>query len=289
MRLSVAFLAVVALAGPAPARWSAPQPPPAPAEEVAPGIRETPKPPPSGPGRKGATQPEPKPRGRARPEDRSPDVPGGDLRARRQQQAWRDSHPGDVYRYLEDPVHRLVYATCLDETSHADMARTLARQADQQAATLFDAVPEVEVFIAVATPADVRRAVAGSQTTEGMYEHPLRRIVTSDIGMVLRHEFTHAMHFGHMERLGQPHAMWVQEGLASLYERYELSDDGSIEFLPTARHNVARTVAARRGGTPIASMVAMTPKQFMAASADASLHTPCRTASDSSAARSWIC
>jgi hypothetical protein len=101
-----------------------------------------------------------------------------------------------------------------------------------------------------------------------MYEHPLRRIVTSDIGMVLRHEFTHAMHFGHMERLGQPHAMWVQEGIASLYERYALSDDGSIEFLPTARHNVARTVAARRGGTPIASMVAMTPKQFMAASGD---------------------
>jgi hypothetical protein len=283
MRSVVALTAVMALAGIGPAGWSAVDAAATieAADDVAPGVRD--RPPataPSGPGRKGqAPAPDDRMRDGGGPGGRrsGPRGEGGgadagagarDMRARDQQAKWRADHPGDTYRYLDDPEHRLVFATCLDETSHADMARTLARQADQQAATLFDAVPEVEVFIAVATPADVRRAVAGSQTTEGMYEHPLRRIITSDIGMVLRHEFTHAMHFGHMERLGQPHAMWVQEGIASLYERYALSDDGSIEFLPTARHNVARTVAARRGGTPIASMVAMTPKQFMAASGD---------------------
>ena len=274
MRLSVAFLAVLALAGPAPARWSAPQPPPDapvpadPGEDVAPGIRESPKPPPSGPGRKGATPPAPPPRGRARPEDRSPDVPGGDLRARRQQEAWRDSHPGDVYRYLDDPVHRLVFATCLDETSHADMALTLARQADQQAATLFGGMPEAEVFIAVAAPADIRRTFDNDPRTAGMYEHRLRRIVTGDIGTVLRHEFTHAMHFGHMERTGQPHAMWVQEGLAALYERYDLSESGEITFLPTARHNDVRRLVAQRSGPVVAPMMAMKPSQFMAASDD---------------------
>ncbi len=274
MRSSVAFLAVLALAGPAPARWSAPQPPPDapvpadPGEDVAPGIREAPKPPPSGPGRKGATPPAPPPRGRARPEDRSPDVPGGDLRARRQQEAWRDAHPGDVYRYLDDPAHRLVFATCLDETSHADMALTLARQADQQAATLFGGMPEAEVFIAVATPADIRRTFDNDPRTAGMYEHRLRRIVTGDIGTVLRHEFTHAMHFGHMERTGQPHAMWVQEGLAALYERYDLSESGEITFLPTARHNDVRRLVAQRSGPVVAPMMAMKPSQFMAASDD---------------------
>jgi len=279
MRMVVALAAVMALAGIGPAAWSAADPSPSPADDVAPGIRD--RPPataPTGPGRKGQSPAgSPAPRDASDPEadegdgdrrrrERLRQDAGGDTRARDQQAKWRADHPGDTYRYLDDPEHRLVFATCLDETSHADMARTLARQADQQAATLFEAVPDVEVFIAVATPADVRRAVAGSQTTEGMYEHPKRRIITSDIGMVLRHEFTHAMHFGHMERLGQPHAMWVQEGLAALYERYELSEDGSIEFLPTARHNRARTVAARRTGTPIASMARMTPAQFMAAS-----------------------
>ena len=279
MRNVVAFTAVMALAGIGPAGWSAANAAAATnhaaADDVAPGVRD--RPPttaPSGPGRKGqAPAPDDRTRdgggpGGRRGGPREADATAGarDMRARNQQEKWREDHPGDTYRYLDDPGHRLVFATCLDETSHADMARTLARQADQQAATLFEAVPDVEVFIAVATPADVRRAVAGSQTTEGMYEHPKRRIITSDIGMVLRHEFTHAMHFGHMERLGQPHAMWVQEGLAALYERYELSEDGSIEFLPTARHNRARTAAARRTGTPIASMARMTPAQFMAAS-----------------------
>jgi hypothetical protein len=283
MRMVVAFLAVMALAGQAPARRSAPSdapPPPAqpepdapappnvdPGEDVAPGIEERPAVTPAGPGRKGATAPPPPPR-RGRGSDRTPEPPGGDTRARRQQQAWRESHPGDVYRYLDDPTHRLVFATCLDETSHADMAQTLARQADQQAATLFGGMPEAEVFIAVATPADIRRTFDNDPRTAGMYEHPLRRIITGDIGTVLRHEFTHAMHFGHMERTGQPHAMWVQEGLAALYERYELSESGEIVFLPTARHNDVRRLVAQRSGPVIAPMMAMKPSQFMAASDD---------------------
>ncbi|MFM9179844.1 MAG: hypothetical protein ACKOV8_01135, partial [Phycisphaerales bacterium] len=215
MRSVVAFTAVMALAGIGPAGWSAASAAAATSnhapDDVAPGVRD--RPPasaPSGPGRKGqAPAPDDRTRDGGGPGGRrgGPRGEGGadaaagarDMRARTQQAKWREDHPGDTYRYLDDPEHRLVFATCLDETSHADMARTLARQADQQSATLFDAVPEVEVFIAVATPVDVKRAVAGSQTTEGMYEHPRRRIVTSDIGMVLRHEFTHAMHFGHME------------------------------------------------------------------------------------------
>lgn len=193
-------------------------------------------------------------------------APGGDTRARDQQTEWKRRFAGKPYRYLEDPTHRLVYATCLDETSHAEMQRMIAAQADQQAATLFGAPPDVEVFVAIATPADTKAVIGGSQTTEGMYEHPLRRLVASDIGMVLRHEFTHAMHFGHMERLGQPHMLWVQEGLASLYETYDLAEDGAIVFQPNLRHNQARLMASSRTYTPFATLVALKPDAFMAKS-----------------------
>ena len=257
MRSEVAVAAVLALAGLTSAQVSASQ--------DAPGIPERQAPAqPSGPGRKASTP--------AR--DSTPGDPPGataprarkDPRARRQQQEWRESHPGGSYRYLEDPDRRMVFATCLDAQSHAEMQSMLARQADQQAAALFDAPPDSEVFIAVATPADVKRAFEGSASTAGMYEHPLRRIVTADIGTVLRHEWTHAMHFGHMERLGQPHAMWVQEGLASLYESYDIADDGSIRFLPTQRHNEARKAAAGRSVPQVAPMLAMKPDDFMARS-----------------------
>jgi len=189
-----------------------------------------------------------------------------DARARTQQSEWKKRFGTTVYRYVEDEKHRLVFATCLDETSHAEMQRMLAAQADQQAATLFGAVPEVEVFVAIARPADAKAVIGGNTTTEGMYEHPMRRLVASDIGIVLRHEFTHLMHFGHMERLGQPHMLWVQEGLACLYESYALDQDGAIVFEPNLRHNQARSLASSRTYTPLATLVRMTPDEFMAKS-----------------------
>ena len=66
-----------------------------------------------------------------------------------------------------------------------------------------------------------------------------------------------------LERLGQPHMMWVQEGLASLYESYELGTDGTIRFLPTERHNEARRMAATSGALRLSQVVAMRPEEFM--------------------------
>ena len=242
MRSTAAAIAVLALAGQLSAQESASPP---------------------GPGRKGET-----PGGTAT--SHGPALPGetaprprNDPRARREQDEWRAAHPGTAYRYCEDTEHRLVVATCLDAASNAEMQRMLGVQADQQAATLFDALPDSEIFVAVATPADIDRIFRDSPTTKGMYEHPLRRIVTADIGTALRHEWTHAMHFGHMERLGQPHMMWVQEGLASLYESYEISPEGSIRFLPTARHNEARRIAGNKRAIALAQVIAMRPDEFM--------------------------
>lgn len=267
----LAAIAVLALAGQTSGQASAPPasaPPgssPSSAPNTAPGIRErAPGDAPAGPGRKGS----------APGSGGSIEVPGAtaprlreDPRARREQAEWKDAHPGKVYRYGEDAAHRVVFVTCLDESSHDEMLRMLGAQADQQASTLFDALPDTEVFLAVATPADIRRIFADSQTTAGMYEHPKRRLVTADIGTVLRHEWTHAMHFGHMERLGQPHMMWVQEGIAALYETYEISPEGTIRFLPSDRHNEARKMAANRRALSLSQVIVMTPDEFMAKSA----------------------
>jgi hypothetical protein len=60
--------------------------------------------------------------------------------------------------------------------------------------------------------------------------------------------------------------MWVQEGLAALYERYEIAADGAITFLPTERHDVARKAAASKRTLTLATLVAMEPDPFMARS-----------------------
>jgi len=60
-----------------------------------------------------------------------------------------------------------------------------------------------------------RRAFAG---IGGAYEHDDKRLVARDLGPTLRHEFFHVLHWRDMDRLGQVHPIWIQEGLASLVE-----------------------------------------------------------------------
>ena len=60
-----------------------------------------------------------------------------------------------------------------------------------------------------------RRAFAG---IGGSYEHDEKRLVAQDLGPTLRHEFFHVLHWRDMDRLGQVHPIWIQEGLASLVE-----------------------------------------------------------------------
>jgi len=52
----------------------------------------------------------------------------------------------------------------------------------------------------------------------GAYEHDDRRLVAQDLGPTLRHEFFHVLHWRDMDRRGQVHPVWIQEGLASLVE-----------------------------------------------------------------------
>ncbi|MDF1809159.1 MAG: PDZ domain-containing protein [Phycisphaerales bacterium] len=76
----------------------------------------------------------------------------------------------------------------------------------------------------------------------GAYEHQKRRLVAQDLGATLRHEFIHVLHWRDMNRLGQSHAPWIQEGLASLVEDYDLSGD---DVVPVAswRTNIVKRMS----------------------------------------------
>lgn len=157
---------------------------------------------------------------------------------------WRESYGTENYRYENDDKHRLVFATALDEYSHREMRAMLEAQADQMITTLFGKAQNYDVLIAVPTPRDGDKIFKGDDSVGGMYEHRQRRLVARDIGGSLRHEFFHALHYGHMERLGQSHPLWLQEGLASLYEDYDLdSSSQAIIFLPNDRQFIVKNRA----------------------------------------------
>lgn len=93
-----------------------------------------------------------------------------------------------------------------------------------QAATVADGdQPDPWVVVLLPTERDFARWAAESLGTRadriaGLYEHDRRRLVARDTGPTMRHEFWHVLHWRHMNRLGQTHPLWVQEGLCSLAE-----------------------------------------------------------------------
>ncbi len=175
--------------------------------------------------------------------------------------AWRERH-GDAYRYDEDAARGLAFATFLDEDSHARMKADLARLAAHLEDAYFGAPPDEVVLVAILRPKDAGEYLAG-RDVKGMYQHESRRLVARDTGQSLQHEFVHLMHFARMERLGQRHPIWIQEGLAALYEDFTLHADGRVEFHPNIRFNIARRQVVSGTAMPWRELVGLSADEFM--------------------------
>ena len=72
----------------------------------------------------------------------------------------------------------------------------------------------------------------------GRYDDDTRTVIVQHLGQFMTHEFTHALHAADQHAVGQEHAVWVSEGLASLYESAEVVDE---------KPSAPRKLAAARG------------------------------------------
>ena len=180
---------------------------------------------------------------------------------------WRHDHPEPFsetkgYRYDRAEDSAITYATFLDEASHERMKQLLADLEAHLLRAYFGKPPTDALLVAIVRPEDAKKYLDRPEV-RGMYLHPARRLVSRDTGQSLQHEFVHLMHFAHMDRLGQRHPIWVQEGIASLYEDYTLRADGSIEFHPNIRFNFARKQVTSKTARRWAELFAMQPDAFM--------------------------
>jgi len=177
-------------------------------------------------------------------------------------EAWKKKYGERRYTYMVDDARRLRLALALDETSRTQMLEMLHRQGDWCVRELFGAVQNDPVLLAIPHPLDFKDFFT-DENTAGLYEHAARRLVSRDTGASLRHEFVHLLHWGHMDRLRQAHLIWVQEGLASLFEDYEWEDDGTPRFRPNIRHNLARSAATVGNAPAWTRFFVMNGPQFM--------------------------
>jgi hypothetical protein len=182
--------------------------------------------------------------------------------AQRRIKQWQNEYgAGGAYRFETDSQRRITFATGLCPTDHQSMVSMLQSQSDQMAKALFESPPDQHVLIALPTPAHAAKMFADPHI-HGNYQHRSGILIANDAGSALRHEFVHVFHHSHMDRLGQQHPMWVQEGLASLYEEYELGEDGSIVFTPNERRNIAKMMARESSLIAWKLFFALTDEQF---------------------------
>lgn len=174
---------------------------------------------------------------------------------------WRKEHGDEFYRFERDEARRIHFITSLDEDDHAAMREMLDREADHLAGTLFGAGPRRYIIVAVPTPADAAKLMPDKHV-HGTYKHMKGMLIAADTGASLRHEFFHALHHNHMDRVGQQHPLWIQEGLAALYEDYVLSETGSITFMPNERRNIAKSMARDNRLLPLDQFTALIDTEF---------------------------
>lgn len=108
-------------------------------------------------------------------------------------------------------------------------------------------------------------AMNGFSGIGGSYLHDEKRLVAMDLGATLRHEFFHVLHWRSSTRLGQDHPIWIQEGLCSLVEDYELGPGGDAASLrPVAswRTNMAKRLLGGGALLPIQRLATVPRERF---------------------------
>lgn len=117
------------------------------------------------------------------------------------------------------------------------------------------------VHVILPTPRDFMRLV-GAVHIGGYYDRDDKRLVSRDLGPSLRHELFHVAHWRHMDRIGQHHAIWIQEGLASLVEDVDIDADGTMILRPSWRTNIAKRLAVGNRLMPLEQLASMERDRF---------------------------
>lgn len=101
----------------------------------------------------------------------------------------------------------------------------------------------------------------GFSTVGGAYSHDTRRLVAQDLGPTLRHEFFHVLHWRSMVRLNQRHPIWIQEGICSLVEDYDIVN-GQLTPATSWRTNTVQRMRSAGVLLPIRKLAAKSNQDF---------------------------
>lgn len=164
-----------------------------------------------------------------------------------------------------DHESKLIFAARLDR----EVLDAVKRRLNLQARTLWDDLfaYRFEEYITVVIsdrPAHARKDV------HGVYRLSERELSVDSVGWPLRHEFTHALHMADAAPRAQlDQALWVKEGLATLYEYSEVRGEGdAARVVPVDSDRLALLQrhldpAGDLSLTPLATLLRLEQKNIM--------------------------
>ncbi|MGD9791541.1 MAG: PDZ domain-containing protein [Phycisphaerales bacterium] len=193
----------------------------------------------------------------------------------------RRSFPSTDFTATDDRA-RLVYLSAFPPDTFAEIQQEMSLLADWADRHLFPGILDPtlaasDAWCVVVLPdrRDYNRWVAstfgagiqnGFSTIGGAYEHDQKRLIAQDLGGTLRHEFFHVLHWRSCTRLAQVHPIWIQEGLCSLVEDYDLvrTEGGEMDLtlVPSYRTNIAKRMVESRTYIPLAALVKKSHNDF---------------------------
>lgn len=159
------------------------------------------------------------------------------------------------------PRNRLVVATNIDRPTLDGLKERLMAQSEALWNDLFR--HKFEQYVTVVVP---KTDSAAMGAVGGYYMNTAHLLTAKTVGMTLHHEFTHALHFGDQEALGQQHPIWITEGLATLFESSDIRD-GHMIPRPNHRLNALQALVARKKTIPWKDLMGSDPRSFMSRAA----------------------
>ena len=162
---------------------------------------------------------------------------------------------GDDYLFDIDHEQRLVFATNTDRRMLDELKQYLGTYAEVQRKALF--THKFEQYVTVILPREWKMRGVG-----GLYNPRSRTLTARSLGMVMTHEFTHALHFGDQEGRSQQHPIWITEGLATLFETSKM-DGGTVTPQPNYRLLMLQQRARRGSIIPFKQLFGLSHQQFM--------------------------
>lgn len=174
---------------------------------------------------------------------------------------WLDELQGN-YHLTRDIERKIDVISSAHDDAVAEIMARIAEIADVEA-QFFEIALRHRITIVLLNDSEAER-IFGSTNIRGNYRHEMRELVVSNVGRSLQHELAHAFHHTQMDALGQDHPIWVQEGLACLFEAYRVADDGTLEFLPNDRQAAMRYILQ----SPQTNALSMNIRELMRCSED---------------------